>query len=98
MMNGELLRNLLLARMDEMLQKSPLEILMVGVLLLLLPALVAGTPPLKPLNSIMMWKTSHEVVDGEALQVEVDKGAGRGGSRACHKVNDKPHEFWNVQK
>jgi hypothetical protein len=44
---------MLLARMDEMLQKSPLEILMVGVLLLLLPALVAGTPPLKPLNSII---------------------------------------------
>ncbi|EFX63689.1 hypothetical protein DAPPUDRAFT_267907 [Daphnia pulex] len=58
--------------MDEMLQQSPLEILMVGVLLLLLSATVAEMPPLKPLNSIMMWKTSHEVVDGKALQVEVD--------------------------
>jgi hypothetical protein len=55
-----------------MLQENPLEILMVGVLQLLLPALVAGTHPLKTLNSIMMWKTSHEVVDSEALQVEVD--------------------------
>lgn len=44
MMNGELQRNLLLARMDEILQRSPLETLMVGELHLLLPAMVAGMP------------------------------------------------------